>query len=84
MKDVILGISAFGHDTASCLVHKSSGEVIYAAAEERLTNIKHDSHFPIGTIKKCQKLAFENQFNITDVAVRHLPVQIGFSQQFNW
>ena len=44
-----LGISAFYHDSAACIVR--DGEVIAAAEEERFTGIKHDSSFPHNTIK---------------------------------
>ena len=39
----ILGISAFYHDSAACLV--SNGEIIAAAQEERFTRKKHDPGF---------------------------------------
>ena len=44
-----LGISAFYHDSAACLT--INGVVAAAAEEERFTGIKHDSSFPINTIK---------------------------------
>lgn len=44
-----LGISAFFHDSAACLV--KDGKVIAAAEEERFTEIKHDSSFPTNAIK---------------------------------
>ena len=44
-----LGISAFYHDSAACIVR--DGEVVAAAEEERFTGIKHDSSFPHNTIK---------------------------------
>ena len=40
----ILGISAFYHDSAACIL--KNGEIIAAAQEERFTRIKHDSSFP--------------------------------------
>jgi len=46
-----LGISAFYHDAAACIV--KDGVVIAAAEEERFTEIKHDSSFPINAIKWC-------------------------------
>jgi len=47
----ILGISAFYHDSAVCLIE--DGEIIFAAQEERYTRKKHDSSFPINAIKDC-------------------------------
>ncbi|HNX76038.1 MAG TPA: carbamoyltransferase [Candidatus Rifleibacterium sp.] len=47
----ILGISAFYHDSAACLVQ--DGRVIAAAQEERFTRIKHDSEFPRNAIRFC-------------------------------
>ena len=40
----ILGISAFYHDSAACLL--SDGVVVAAASEERFTRKKHDASFP--------------------------------------
>ncbi len=40
----ILGISAFYHDSAACIL--KDGEIIAAAQEERFTRIKHDSSYP--------------------------------------
>ena len=51
----ILGISAYYHDSAACLVH--DGEVIAAAQEERFTRKKHDSAFPDHYIGYCLKEA---------------------------
>lgn len=47
----ILGISAFYHDSAACLL--KNGVVVHAVAEERLTRIKHDSSFPKQAIQSC-------------------------------
>ena len=47
----ILGISAYYHDAAACLV--VNGEVIAAVQEERFTRVKHDSSFPVNSISYC-------------------------------
>src|SRR5690554_763422 len=47
----ILGISAFYHDSAACILQ--NGEIIAAAQEERFTRKKHDERFPISAIKYC-------------------------------
>jgi len=47
----ILGISAFYHDSAACLV--KDGEIIAAAQEERFTRKKHDASFPKNAIRYC-------------------------------
>ena len=44
----ILGISAFYHDSAVCLI--KDGEILFAAQEERFTRIKHDRNFPVQAI----------------------------------
>ena len=46
---VILGISAFYHDSAACLI--KDGKIIAAAQEERFTRIKHDSNYPYHSIE---------------------------------
>jgi len=47
----ILGISAFYHDSAACLVQ--DGRIIAAAQEERFTRRKHDPGFPLNAVKYC-------------------------------
>ncbi|WP_440690256.1 carbamoyltransferase family protein [Candidatus Pelagibacter sp. HIMB1782] len=44
----ILGISAFYHDSAACIIQ--DGEIIAAAQEERFTRKKHDSNYPKNAI----------------------------------
>ena len=51
----ILGISAFYHDSAACLV--IDGEIIAAAQEERFTRIKHDYNFPVQAARYCLREA---------------------------
>ncbi len=47
----ILGISAYYHDAAACLV--VDGKIIAAAQEERFTRKKHDENFPVNAIQYC-------------------------------
>ena len=47
----VLGISAFYHDAAACLMR--DGVVVAAAQEERFTRRKHDADFPIHAIRYC-------------------------------
>ena len=61
----ILGISAFYHDSAACLI--KDGEIIAAAQEERFTRKKHDSSFPKNAIKYCLnegKISYEELDNV--------------------
>ncbi len=51
----ILGISAFYHDSAACILH--NGEIVAAAQEERFTRKKHDSRFPKHAMVYCIKEA---------------------------
>jgi carbamoyltransferase len=51
----ILGISAFYHDSAACLVR--DGEIIAAGSEERFTRKKGDASFPEHAVKFCLKQA---------------------------
>ncbi|MBU4267999.1 MAG: carbamoyltransferase [Acidobacteria bacterium] len=48
---LILGISAFYHDSAVCLI--DDGKLIFAAQEERFSRKKHDSEFPEKALKRC-------------------------------
>jgi carbamoyltransferase len=47
----ILGVSAFYHDSAACLVR--NGEIVAAAQEERFTRKKHDAGFPHHAVEFC-------------------------------
>lgn len=51
MNRTCLGISAYYHDSAACLV--KDGEIVAAAQEERFTRKKHDSGFPREAVKFC-------------------------------
>jgi carbamoyltransferase len=51
----ILGISAFYHDSAACLL--KDGEIVAAAQEERFTRKKHDQAFPAQAITYCMDYA---------------------------
>ncbi|MGV6827645.1 MAG: carbamoyltransferase family protein, partial [bacterium] len=48
---IILGISAFYHDSAAALVR--DGEIVAAAQEERFSRKKHDARFPRNAIEYC-------------------------------
>jgi carbamoyltransferase len=52
-KTWILGISAFYHDSAACLI--GDGEIIAAGSEERFTRKKGDSAFPSRAVEFCLK-----------------------------
>ena len=47
----ILGISAYYHDSAACLL--VDGEIVAAAQEERFSRKKHDHVFPTHAIAYC-------------------------------
>ena len=47
----ILGLSAFYHDSAACLLQ--DGKIIAAAQEERFTRKKHDASFPKNAVEFC-------------------------------
>ncbi|KPA09037.1 Carbamoyltransferase [Candidatus Magnetomorum sp. HK-1] len=51
---IILGISAFYHDSAAALV--IDGKIVAAAQEERFTRIKHTPDFPVNSVKYCLEL----------------------------
>src|SRR5215468_4129496 len=58
----ILGLSAFYHDSAACLVR--DGEILAAAQEERFTRKKHDAAFPRHAVEFCLRQA---RIKISDV-----------------
>ncbi len=52
---LILGISAFFHDSAAALV--VDGEVVAAAQEERFSRLKHDADLPVQAARFCLEQA---------------------------
>ncbi len=67
----ILGISAFYHDSAACLI--KNGEIIAAAQEERFTRKKHDAGFPYHAIHYCLKEASISASQIDNVVFYEKP-----------
>jgi carbamoyltransferase len=68
----ILGISAFYHDSAACLV--VDGEIIAAAQEERFTRIKHDHNFPVQAARYCLQEAGLNAGDLDYVGFYDKPL----------
>jgi carbamoyltransferase len=67
----ILGISAFYHDSAACIV--IDGKIIAAAQEERFTRKKHDFGFPLNAVDYCLKEAGINGEQLDIVAFYDKP-----------
>ena len=67
----ILGISAYYHDSAACLV--KDGEIVAAAQEERFTRKKHDESFPKEAIRYCLEAGRITQKDIDLVAFYEKP-----------
>ena len=61
----ILGISAFYHDSAACIL--KDGEIIAAAQEERFTRIKHDASYPYNAIEFVLKYANINLSEVNQI-----------------
>jgi carbamoyltransferase len=51
MPSYVLGLSAFYHDAAACLL--ADGEIVQAIEEERLSRVKHDHAHPERAIASC-------------------------------
>lgn len=68
----ILGISAFYHDSAACLV--KDGQIIAAAQEERFTRKKHDYAFPKEAVNYCLKYADISSSDISYVVFYEKPL----------
>ena len=67
----ILGISAYYHDSAACLIH--DGKIIAAAQEERFTRIKQDDSFPYQAIQYCVDEAEIDPSEIVNVVFYEKP-----------
>lgn len=68
----ILGISAFYHDSAACLVR--DGDIVSAAQEERFSRRKHDDSFPRGAIDFC--------LNYSEIDVSRLDLVAFYDKSF--
>ena len=55
MSRYVLGLSAFYHDSAACLLR--DGRIIAAAQEERFTRLKGDASFPARSVAYCLRYA---------------------------
>lgn len=71
MPTYILGISAFYHDSAACLLR--DGAIVAAAQEERFSRKKHDHRFPQQSIAYCLDEAGITADEITHVAFYDKP-----------
>ena len=69
---IILGISAFYHDSAACLLR--DGKIIAAAQEERFSRIKHDHNFP--------KLAIEYCLRADNISVKDIDFIVYYEKPF--
>lgn len=69
----ILGVSAYYHDSAACIL--KDGVPVVAIEEERLTRVKHDNSFPENAIKKCLEIANLSIDDIDIVAYYEKPIK---------
>lgn len=69
----ILGISAFYHDSAACLVQ--DGNITAAVQEERFSRLKHDAGFPDRAIEYCLKTGSLETADLDYIAFYEKPFQ---------
>ncbi|HUQ85931.1 MAG TPA: carbamoyltransferase [Vicinamibacterales bacterium] len=72
MPTSVLGISAYYHDSAACLV--VDGRIVAAAQEERFTRKKHDAAFPTRAVAYCLKEAGLTPAQLNSVAFYEKPL----------
>ncbi len=70
---IILGLSAFYHDSAAAIVE--DGKIIAAAQEERFSRIKNDSSFPSQAISACLRYANYTASDIDYVVFYEKPLK---------
>lgn len=68
----ILGISAYYHDSAACLVR--DGHIVAAAQEERFSRKKHDHDFPAAAVDFCLRRAGITAAQLDHVAFYDKPL----------
>ncbi|MGP3999333.1 carbamoyltransferase family protein [Streptomyces sp. 8N706] len=66
MSDLVLGISAYYHDSAAALV--SDGLPAAAAQEERFSRVRHDPAFPAEAVRSCLREAGAELGDVSAVA----------------
>jgi carbamoyltransferase len=71
MGEAIIGISAFYHDSAACLV--VDGDIVAAAQEERFTRIKHDETFPANALQFLLDNYMSKNTSVTAIAFYEKP-----------
>ncbi|MBK7858995.1 MAG: carbamoyltransferase [Archangiaceae bacterium] len=68
----VLGVSAYYHDSAACLLR--DGEVVAAAQEERFTRKRHDASFPSRAVAYCLREAGIDAARLDHVVFYDRPV----------
>ncbi len=69
----IVGISAFFHESACCLLH--DGRLVAAAEEERFSRVKHDPRLPISAFRFCLRAGGIGITDVDAVAYYESPVK---------
>jgi carbamoyltransferase len=72
MSRYILGISAFYHDAAACLLR--DGSLVAAAQEERFSRVKHDLSFPGRAVAYCLREGGIQASDLSAVAFYDKPI----------
>jgi carbamoyltransferase len=72
MSTYILGISAYYHDSAACLLR--DGEIVTAVQEERFSRKKQDAGFPIYAIRHCLETAHLSLGDLEAIAFYDKPL----------
>lgn len=68
----ILGLSAFFHESACCLL--SDGCIVAAAEEERFSRVKHDPRLPVAAFRWCLKRVGISLVDLDAIAFYESPV----------
>jgi carbamoyltransferase len=68
---IVLGVSAFYHDSAAALLR--DGEIVAAVQEERFTRKKHDPRFPVNAIRYCLQEAGVSGASVDRIAYYEKP-----------
>jgi carbamoyltransferase len=72
-REFVLGIGALTHDTSAAVIDFKTGQVIFAQSEERNSNLKHDSGFPIQAIKNCIEIIRKQNGTLRSVSLNFDP-----------
>ena len=74
-----LGVNSYSHDSSACLIN-DEGKIIAAVEEERFTGTKHETVFPVNSIRYCLDKAGITTLDLKGIAIAWHPGEMLFKR----